>query len=138
MNKAHAAIIALALGVAAVAGTFAALETTSIGAQAASGPSTESIAQRKARLAKAERKLDRAAKRRPPALPAIPSTVAVSGGRSSFGSSGPNPGPGGPAVSDDGEHHDELDDHGGDDDDHGDDDHGRHHGGDDDDHEDDD
>ena len=35
MHKAHALIIALALGVAAVAGTFAALETTSVGAQAA-------------------------------------------------------------------------------------------------------
>ena len=123
MHKAHAAIIALALGVAAVAGTFAALETTSLGAQAASGSGGGQLAVRKAKLDRAERKLNRAVKRRPPALPPIPAAASLSSGS---GSSGPNPGPGGPVVSDDSGHNefedDEFDDDG----------HGRHHGGDDD------
>lgn len=124
MNKAHATIIALALGVAAVAGTFAALETTSLGAQAASGSGGEGqLAARKAKLDRAERKLDRAANRRPPALPAIPAAASSSGSSFSAGSSGPNPGPGGPVLLSDDSGHDEFDDHGHDDDEFDDDDH---------------
>jgi hypothetical protein len=72
MHKAHAIIIAVALGVAAVAGTFAALQTTSVGAQAAPSSSAAEIAKRDAKLDQAEKNLTRAAKRRPPALPPLP------------------------------------------------------------------
>jgi len=89
VNKAHAFIISIALGAAAVAGTFAALQTTSGGAQAASVSPSSDLSARRAQLDRLQAKIERAAKKRPPALPAIPSgaTAAGSQPRSSSGSS---------------------------------------------------
>jgi hypothetical protein len=89
VNKAHAAIISIALGVAALAGTYAALQTTSGGAQAASVSPSSDLSARRAQLDRLQAKIERAAKKRPPALPAIPSGVAAAGSqsRSSSGSS---------------------------------------------------
>jgi hypothetical protein len=116
MNKAHATIIALALGVAAVAGTFAALETTSVGARAAGPSSAAEIAARQAKLAKAEKKLKRAGKRKPPALPPLP--AGRSGSASGAAAPAPagatiaaaQPIPAGPAYHDDDDHDDDWDD----------------------------
>jgi hypothetical protein len=72
MNRKHALVIAVLLGVAAVAGTFAALETTALGVAAQeSSVSTSQIAARKAKLDKAQKQLQRAAKRKPPAQQAL-------------------------------------------------------------------
>ena len=78
MRRLHALAIAVLLGVVAVAGTFAALDTTSLGmaAEEASASDAE-IEARRAKLDKAERALRRAAKRRPPELPALPARRAV-------------------------------------------------------------
>ncbi len=80
MKRIHAAVIAVVLGVAAVAGTFAAIDTTSLGVEAAT-VSDAQIAQRQKRLVEAEKAIRRAAKQRPPALPPVPA-------RQSGGSSG--------------------------------------------------
>ncbi len=85
MNKAHAAIISIALGVAAVAGTFAAVQTTSGGAEAAPVVSVSrsgDLAARKAQLDRLEARIARAAKKRPPALPALPAAGSVAGSQS--------------------------------------------------------
>ena len=68
MNRRHALIIALGLGVAAVAGTFAAIQTTTLGAEAGT-VSPAQIQARERQLDRAERKLRRQARRRPPAVP---------------------------------------------------------------------
>lgn len=78
MKRIHGFLIALALGVAAVAGTFAALQTTSLGAQAATVSDAE-IASRSAELDQAEGALRRAAKRRQPQLSSVSPTPSVSG-----------------------------------------------------------
>jgi hypothetical protein len=116
VNKAHAAIIAIALGVAAVAGTFAALETTSGGAQAASLSQSSDLTARKAQLDRAQARLERAANKRPPALPPLPSGRSAAGTLAVSQQSGP----GSSAGEDDSlENEQEFeDDHGG----HGDDD----------------
>jgi hypothetical protein len=75
LKRIHALFIALALGIAAVAGTFAALETTSLGAEAATVSEAE-IAARDRKLDRAEAALRRAAKRRPPRLPAPAAAAA--------------------------------------------------------------
>ena len=78
MRRLHALAIAVLLGVVAVAGTFAALDTTSLGmaAEEASASDAE-IEARRAKLDRAERALRRAAKRRPPELPALPARRAA-------------------------------------------------------------
>jgi hypothetical protein len=119
VNKAHALIIALALGVAAVAGTFAALETTAFGAEAATASSSD--------LAARQAELDRTAKRRPPALPPLPSRSAASVAAAPAAPVVPS---GSGSYEDDHGDDDRWDDHGSDDD--------GHHAGDDDRHEDDD
>ena len=60
MKRIHGLFIALALGVAAVAGTFAALETTSLRAEAATASDAQ-IAAREKKLNRAEKALGRAA-----------------------------------------------------------------------------
>lgn len=120
MNRKHALLIAIALGVAAVAGTLAAVQTTSLGAEAATVSDSE-ITKRQRQLDRAAANLRRQAKRRPPALPAMPAssgggTVAFrSGPSASSGSAAPvvlaAPAPASaPAPAPQGSHHDDDDD----------------------------
>ncbi len=67
MRRANALVLSLALGIAAVAGTVAATRTAALGARA----SDSQIEQRTARLDRFETALDKAARDRPPALPAL-------------------------------------------------------------------
>jgi hypothetical protein len=147
MNRRHGLFLAVAIGLAAIAGTYAALQTTDLGAQAAT-LSEQDIAAADVRLDKQEAALRRAAKKRPPRLPALPANASASaagapaapsasapssGGSFSSGPSG-NAGPG--SFDDHGGDEDFEDDHsghGGGDDDFGDDDHSGHGGGGDDD-----
>jgi uncharacterized iron-regulated membrane protein len=69
MNRLHALVIAVLLGIAAVAGSYAALGTTALGVSASEATVSDAqIAARKAKLDRAARALRRAAKRKPPAL----------------------------------------------------------------------
>jgi hypothetical protein len=92
LNKVHALVIAVLLGVAAVAGTYAALETTELGIQAeAATVSGAQLAKREKKLDKAERALTRAANKRPPALPPLPARQSPAMLASSSTSSPPAP-----------------------------------------------
>ena len=71
MNRRHGLFIAVAIGLAAIAGTYAALQTTDLGAQAAT-VSAKEIAAADQQLDKQEAALRRAAKKRPPRLPKLP------------------------------------------------------------------
>jgi hypothetical protein len=77
MKRSHALLLALLLGVAAVAATFALLSTTSLGISAKAAPATPTaqIAARNAKLDKAEAALRRALRKRPPALPELPKRI---------------------------------------------------------------
>jgi hypothetical protein len=153
MNRRHGLFLAIAIGLAAIAGTYAALQTTDLGAQAAT-LSEQQIAEADVRLDEQEAALRRAAKKRPPRLPELP--AKASGGAaagasgapapaapapapaSSSGSSSSGPsGSSGPGSWDDDGDDDSGDDHsghgGGGDDDFEDDDHSGHGGGGDDD-----
>lgn len=79
MKTAHALLLSLAIGVAAGAGTFAALRTTALGARSAAAPATRTV-----QIAAASRSLDRAQAAlrrqlasRPPALPPLPHVSAA-------------------------------------------------------------
>lgn len=74
MRRAHALVLSLAVGVAAVAGTIAATGTATLGARA----SDTQVAQRAARLDRFEASLKRAAADRPPALPPLETAAAPS------------------------------------------------------------
>ena len=75
MNRRHAAVIALFLAVALVAGMFAALQTTQLGASSAAPKvSAAQIAQRNRQLDAIQAKLRRQAAQKPPALPAAPAS----------------------------------------------------------------
>ncbi len=73
MKRAHATLIALLVGAAALAGTVAALKTVRLG-QAAASPQTTSaeIARRTRTLDRSEAALKQALVRKPPALPPLP------------------------------------------------------------------
>jgi len=71
MGRAHALVLSLAIGVAAVAGTIAATRTVTLGARAAD----TQVAARSARLDRFEASLRRAAADRPPALPPLRSAA---------------------------------------------------------------
>lgn len=82
MKTAHALILSLAIGVAAGAGTFAALRTTALGARSAAAPAA--TAAHPVRFAAVNRSLDRAQAAlrrqlasRPPALPPLPRVSAA-------------------------------------------------------------
>jgi hypothetical protein len=75
MNRRHAAVIALFLAVALVAGAFAALRTTSLGSHAQAVPAAQ-IAAKSRQLDRFEARLAREAKRKPPALPAAAPVAA--------------------------------------------------------------
>lgn len=74
MNRRHAAVIALFLALALVAGMFAAVRTTRLGATATASVPTAQIAAKSRQLDRLEAKLRVAANKRPPALPALPAT----------------------------------------------------------------
>jgi hypothetical protein len=78
MRRLHALAVAVLLGVVAVVGTFAALDTTSLGMAAAEEASVSDaeIQARQKKLDRAERQLRRAEKKRPPKLPALPARRA--------------------------------------------------------------
>jgi hypothetical protein len=72
MNKVHATVIALILGVSGALGIAAATQTTGLRAPAASGVSDAAVAARQKQLDKVERQIARARRDKPPALPAVP------------------------------------------------------------------
>ena len=74
MKTSHALFLALAVGIAAVAGTYAALRTSQLGAAAAQAPqvSSEAIVRRSRALDRAQVALRTQLRRRPPALPRVP------------------------------------------------------------------
>jgi hypothetical protein len=79
MKRSHALLLALLLGVAVVAATFAVVTTTSLGMSArAAAPAMPDarIAARTAKLDKTEAALRRALRKKPPALPKLPKRVA--------------------------------------------------------------
>jgi aminoglycoside phosphotransferase (APT) family kinase protein len=77
MKRLHALLIALALAVAVVAGTFAALRTTQLGAKATSANRVDAaqIARQNRALDRAEAALRAELKRRPPAIAALPAAA---------------------------------------------------------------
>jgi hypothetical protein len=131
MNRKHGLFLAVALGLAAVAGTYAAMQTTDLGAQAAS-VSEQEIAAADKRLDEQEAALRRAARKRPPKLPKLPpraqAPVAVPAGSGSApapaaapATAAPAPAPAAPAPAftddnsghgshDDDDHADDLED----------------------------
>ena len=80
MKRSHAVLLALLLGVAVVAATFAVLTTTSLGMSAkaaAPAPSSAQIAARSHKLDKTEAALRHALKKKPPALPKLPKRASA-------------------------------------------------------------
>ncbi len=99
MNRRHGLFLAVAIGLAAIAGTYAALQTTDLGAQAAT-LSEQQIAEADVRLDKQEAALRRAARKRPPKLPKLPAeapggAAPAAGGGGGFAS---GPGSAGPVA----------------------------------------
>ena len=74
MRSTHRIVVAVALAVAAAAGTAAATRTVHLGADTrdATPISASALAAQKAKLAAADRSIDRALAARPPALPRVP------------------------------------------------------------------
>ena len=96
MDRRHGLFIAVAIGLAAIAGTYAALQTTDLGAQAATS-SEQEIAAADLRLDKQEAALRRAAKKRPPRLPKLPARASAAAGGSGSATAG-GPGLAAPAA----------------------------------------
>jgi hypothetical protein len=90
MNRKHGLFLAVALGLAAVAGTYAAMQTTDLGAQAAS-VSEQEIAAADKRLDEQEAALRRAARKRPPKLPKLPPRAQAPAGAPAGSGSAPAP-----------------------------------------------
>jgi len=76
MNRTRALILALAIGVAGVAGVFALGHTISLGSQARATTDAQ-VAQRAARLDRYEASLRKALAQRPPKLPPLPASSAA-------------------------------------------------------------
>ena len=90
MNRRHATVIALFLALALVAGLFAALRTTRLGATSATPTvSAAQIAQRNRQLDAVEAKLRTQAKQKPPALPALPPPTRAASARSAPAAAAP-------------------------------------------------
>ncbi|MDX6591848.1 MAG: hypothetical protein QOJ13_1044 [Gaiellales bacterium] len=81
MGRIHTYIIVIALGMAVVAGTYAALQTAALG-QESSTANEQQIKVRERALDQAEAKLRKAAKQRPPKLPALPKDEQPTGSSS--------------------------------------------------------
>lgn len=123
MARKHALLISLAVACALVAGVFAAVRTTELGASASTGTglSDRQLTTRDRQLDKIAKRIRAHARKRPPKLPGLRMPVS-SGSRSSGSlSSGPGPGPqvlvsnSGPGLTSSGHHDDHFDDHGHDD-----------------------
>jgi hypothetical protein len=79
MKRIHALVVAFAVAVAVVTGTFATVRTTALGAGGETATVSDAeIEKRETKLDRAERKLRKAKRQRPPALPPLPQSVAVS------------------------------------------------------------
>lgn len=78
MDRRHGLFIAIAIGLAAIAGTYAAFQTTDLGVQAKTA-SQEEIAAADVRLDRQEAALRRAARKRPPKLPKLPRRASAAG-----------------------------------------------------------
>ena len=76
MHKLHALTIALFLALAVVLGGYAALRTGALSASTTKSATAASISQRQHRLDLAQRQLQAALDRKPPALPAVSSGTA--------------------------------------------------------------
>lgn len=117
MKRRHGFFLATALGLAAIAGSYAAMQTTDLGAQAATVSENE-IAAADVRLDKQEAALRRATKKRPPRLPKLPVRDARPGGAAAgvaptgVGPTAAAQAPAAPAVTSPGSSggHDEFDD----------------------------
>jgi hypothetical protein len=70
MKRTHALLMAVAIAVAAVAGTVAALRTTQLGSASAPRADSAAIARQNRALDRAQRVLAAELRRKPPALPA--------------------------------------------------------------------
>jgi len=81
MKRIPALVIAVALAVAVIAGTFAALRTTQLGAGTTSTVSAAELQKRTRALNRADAALRREARRKPPALPALPALARASAQR---------------------------------------------------------
>jgi hypothetical protein len=129
MARKHAVLISLAVACALVAGVFAAVRTTELGASASSGTglSDRQLTTRDRELNRISKRIRAHARKRPPALPELRVPGSSGSGSSGFSSSGggsissgPGPGPqvlvsnAGPGSILSG-HHDDFDDHGRDD-----------------------
>ena len=77
MNRMHALIVSLAVGVAAIAGVFALGHTLSLGNQA-HATTDRQVAQRTAQLDRYEATLRKALARKPPKLPPVPAAGSSS------------------------------------------------------------
>jgi hypothetical protein len=90
MQRANAFVIALLLGAAVVIGSVAALKTSELkGASAKPAASSQALAKRSARLARAEISLRKALSRRPPKLPEVPHFSSVAGSQSAAAAPAP-------------------------------------------------
>ena len=76
MNRAHGLVLAVAIGLAAAAGTYAALQTTDLGAKA-STLSQQQVTAANARLDKRQAALRHAAAKHPPRLPKLPHKISA-------------------------------------------------------------
>lgn len=79
MKRTHALIIALALAVAVVAGSFAALRTTQLGAKATPQVNSSQIAQQNRALDRAQAALRAELKHKPPAISAVHPALPAAG-----------------------------------------------------------
>ena len=77
MKRTHALIIALALAIAVVAGSFAALRTTQLGAKATPQVNSIQIAQQNRALDRAAAALRAELKHKPPAIPTLHQATRV-------------------------------------------------------------
>jgi type II secretory pathway component PulJ len=78
MKRTHALLIALALGIAVVAGAFAVIRTTQLGSKAtATQVSSAQIARQNRALSRAEAALRAELRRKPPAIGALPARSSV-------------------------------------------------------------
>jgi hypothetical protein len=79
MNRSRALILSLGVGVAAVAGVFAATSTISLGSEAKASTDKQ-VAQRTAQLDRYEASLQKALAKEPPRLPAMQTGTAAAAG----------------------------------------------------------
>ncbi|MDX6551836.1 MAG: hypothetical protein QOH74_324 [Gaiellales bacterium] len=112
MKRIHTFVIVVALGVAGVAGTYAAVQTVTLG-QASSAASDQQIRDRQQALDRAEADLRKAAKQLPPKVPALPKrSQRATGSSARVTTQVSHLSSGGSSGSDDGDDHRESEDGG--------------------------